>query len=181
MAMQIDIPSSPSPLVGEGRGGGNADATRPCAEGQHTPLPGLPPQGGKEKKGRAVGTPVSTLRSRELRHNATDAERLLWSQLRRKNILGVRFRRQAAIGHYIADFACYEPRVIIELDGGQHTEQAGYDARRDAWFERQGFVVMRFWNHEAMRDIGSVMEHIWARVSGLMELPLPAPQGETAS
>jgi very-short-patch-repair endonuclease len=73
----------------------------------------------------------------------TDSERKLWSGLRGEQ-LGVKFRRQHPLGAYIADFACLDPRLIVELDGSQHAAQAGYDARRDHFFREHGFAVLRF-------------------------------------
>jgi very-short-patch-repair endonuclease len=60
---------------------------------------------------------------------------------------GIRFRRQAPIGAYIADFACHKPRIVVECDGGQHAESA-HDVARDTWLRRQGYLVLRFWNGE---------------------------------
>ena len=75
---------------------------------------------------------LSTKRARLLRSNMTDVERKLWARLRNGQIHGAHFRRQAAIGRYFADFACFDPRIVIELDGGQHDAQASYDAVRTA-------------------------------------------------
>ena len=90
----------------------------------------------------------------------TEAERLLWTRLRRRQIHGVKFRRQAPIGEYIVDFAAFEPKLVIELDGGQHMEQKEYDQRRTAWLVSQGFHVLRFWNHEVFEDLECVLEVI---------------------
>ena len=73
----------------------------------------------------------------------TDSERKLWSGLRREQ-LGVKFRRQHPVGNYIADFACLEPKLIVELDGSQHARQPDYDARRDRFFHEHRFAVLRF-------------------------------------
>jgi very-short-patch-repair endonuclease len=113
--------------------------------------------------------------ARNLRANLTDVEKKLWYHLRRKNIQGVKFRRQAPIGRYIADFACYEPKLIIELDGSQHTIQHAYDSKRDHWFEMQGFLVLRFWNHDVSDNIDGVLEKIWRVVERLQYAPLPGP------
>ena len=78
-------------------------------------------------------------RARELRHNATEAEQLLWECLRSRRLAGFKFRRQTPIGRYIVDFCCVEARLIVELDGGQHQDQQGYDAARDAWLRERGF------------------------------------------
>jgi len=95
--------------------------------------------------------------AKELRQNMTDAEQLLWKQLRAQRFLGLKFRRQVPIGDYIADFACFEARLIIELDGGQHAEQEAQDGARDAWLHAQGFAVLRFWNHEVLGNLEGVL------------------------
>ena len=86
-----------------------------------------------------------------MRREATDAERALWRMLRGKAFEGAKFRRQVPLGNYIADFACFDPKVIVEADGGQHADSA-YDAERDAWLRGQGFVVLRFWNEAVLRE-----------------------------
>jgi len=96
--------------------------------------------------------------ARELRRNLTDAESLLWRELRMRT-LGVKFRRQVPIGSYIVDFACLQRRLIIELDGGQHLESAA-DAERDRWLRTQGFRVLRFWNNDVFRNLQGVLETI---------------------
>ena len=95
-------------------------------------------------------------RARELRKNPSEAERRLWAHLRYRQLNGHRFRRQHPIGRYIADFACFERRLIIEVDGGQHAVQQGYDSNRSDWLEAQGYKVLRFWNNQVMEDIDSV-------------------------
>ena len=96
-----------------------------------------------------------------LRHNATDAERLLWSRLRRRQLDGFRFRRQRPIGNYFCDFVCLSDRLIVELDGSQHVEQAGYDAERDAFLRSNGYRVLRFWNGDVMARLDTVLETIF--------------------
>ena len=86
--------------------------------------------------------------ARRLRRNQSDAEYALWSELRAHKFLGLKFRRQHPIGPYIVDFCCIDKQLIIELDGSQHLEREKYDRRRTAFIERQGFRVIRFWNHE---------------------------------
>jgi very-short-patch-repair endonuclease len=80
--------------------------------------------------------------------------------LRRKQIEGHRFRRQVPIGHYIADFACLAARLIIEVDGGQHTVDVERDARRTAWLESQNFRVLRFWNNDVLGNSDGVLQTI---------------------
>ena len=97
---------------------------------------------------------------KELRKNSTNAERVLWQQLRAHRFAGYKFRRQQPLGQYIVDFVCFEKHLIIELDGGQHAEQVGYDAERSTWLQSQGFRVLRFWNHEVLSDMEAVEEVI---------------------
>ena len=107
---------------------------------------------------RQVKDPVS--RARNLRAEATDAEKLLWSHLRRHQMLGYQFRRQEPIGKYIADFVCYRKRLVIELDGGQHIDQLDYDSERSRWLETRGFRVVRFWNEDVLSNAEGVLSVI---------------------
>jgi very-short-patch-repair endonuclease len=104
-------------------------------------------------------------RARELRATMTEVEMILWHRLRHSQ-LGVRFRRQCPIGPYIADFACHDPKLIIELDGGQHSEpeQKEYDERRTEWLRSQSFEIMRFWNFQVNQEIDAVVEAIYRRI-----------------
>jgi very-short-patch-repair endonuclease len=102
-------------------------------------------------------------RARRLRREMTDAERRLWAMLRGSQLEGAKFRRQVPIGRYIADFACFKSKLIVELDGSQHADSA-YDAERDAWLEAQGFRVLRFWN-AAMEEPEGVAAGAIARSS----------------
>ncbi|HEY4343897.1 MAG TPA: endonuclease domain-containing protein [Parvibaculum sp.] len=104
-------------------------------------------------------------RARALRRDQTDAERKLWSILRR-NTLGHSFRRQHPIGKFIVDFICLDQKLIIEADGGQHDEeQAAYDAARTAWLEERGYKVLRFWNNEILGNIEGVAEVIQLKLA----------------
>ena len=104
--------------------------------------------------------PEATQFARKLRKDTTDAEQYLWSRLRRGQLHGYRFRRQRPIGPYVADFACLNPRLIVELDGSQHAEHPERDQRRDAYLRNQGFQVLRFDNHTALTDTDAVLETI---------------------
>ena len=110
--------------------------------------------------------------ARKLRSNLTAAESRLWSRLRRKQIAGHRFRRQAPIGRYVADFVCHDARLIVEVDGGQHGMRIVEDAKRTAWLESQGYRVLRFWNNDVLRNTDGVIERIR---SALVNAPLPSP------
>jgi very-short-patch-repair endonuclease len=101
-----------------------------------------------------------THKARALRKNQTDVELLLWQQLRNRRLCGYKFRRQFPITPYIADFACLELKLIIELDGGQHADQTNYDSQRSMFLEQRGFKIIRFWNNEVIGNIESVLEAI---------------------
>ena len=101
--------------------------------------------------------PSTTTFARHLRHEMTDAERCLWQHLRQQQMYGVKFRRQHPVGRYILDFACLEKRLAIELDGGQHMENATKDAVRSAWLASQGWQVLRFWNNEVLSNTDAVL------------------------
>ena len=99
-------------------------------------------------------------RARRLRREMTDAERRLWSRLRKRQILECQFRRQFQLGRYRVDFICLERRLIIEVDGGQHSEQEASDAARREWLQSQGYRVLRFWNDAALTDTDAVIASI---------------------
>jgi acyl-CoA thioester hydrolase len=94
----------------------------------------------------------------DLRANATDAERLLWSKLRDRHLVGAKFRRQVPFPPYTVDFCCFEAKLIVEVDGGQHAVQVARDAVRTARLERDGFSVLRFWNNDVLSNIDGVLE-----------------------
>ena len=102
-------------------------------------------------------------RARKLRRNLTETERFVWARLRDRRFEDFKFRRQVPLGNYIVDFVCFDCRLIVELDGGQHNEADAreYDAERTCWLEAEGFRVLRFWNHEALDDWEAVEEVIW--------------------
>ena len=93
--------------------------------------------------------PKALERARGLREDMTDAERAIWRLLRDRRIEGWRFRRQEPIGRYIVYFICFEVRLIIEVDGGQHFESKA-DEERDAYLRSQGFRVLRLWNTDVL-------------------------------
>ena len=118
----------------------------------------------------------SRSRARQLRKNPTDAERLLWQKLRFWQVDGRKFRRQQPLGGYIVDFVCLERRLIVELDGGQHADRNAYDKKRDDWLRNQGFVILRFWNHDVLNNIDGVVEQILDTLKNTPYLN-PSPQG----
>jgi len=78
----------------------------------------------------------------------------------RKAVSGYKFRRQQPIGPYIADFVRLRCRLVIEADGGQHADAVGYDEKRTAWLEAQGFRMLRFWNNDILQRTEDVLESI---------------------
>ena len=108
----------------------------------------------------------STPRARAMRASLTDAERALWRALRDRRLQGVKFRRQAPIGPYIADFLCVSRKLVIEADGSQYAESA-HDAARDIWLAEGGYRVLRFWN----RDIFLERESVLATIAAACGLP----------
>jgi very-short-patch-repair endonuclease len=127
-------------------------------------------------------TPTAQKHARTLRREMTDSERKLWSGLRSEQ-LSVKFRRQHPLGSYIADFACLEPKLIVELDGSQHQAQAAYDARRDEFFWAQGFEVLRVGSNEPFLNLEGVLQAVLNRIDELgAACPHPSlpPEGEGA-
>ena len=112
--------------------------------------------------------------ARKLRRNPTDAEQRLWSRLRRRQVDGHRFRRQVPLGPYVVDFLCYEARLIVEVDGGQHDAHAAADAARTAWLGSQDFRVIRFWNNDVLEKTDGVITEIQ---SALRAFPPPSASG----
>jgi len=98
--------------------------------------------------------------AQNLRKNPTHAENLLWKYLRRKQFAQLKFRRQQPIDHYIVDFVCIEKKIIIEVDGGQHSIEREKDIERENYLRRNGFKVLRFWNNDILENIEGVLEEI---------------------
>lgn len=99
-------------------------------------------------------------RARALRQNSTEAERRIWEHLRDRRLDGFKFNRQFNVKPYIVDFVCRERMLIVELDGGQHSEQIEYDLHRTCFLEGQGYRVLRFWNNEVFTNVEGVLEVI---------------------
>jgi len=112
--------------------------------------------------------------AKHLRRQGTVAENLLRNHLRAKQINGLRFRRQEPVGQYIVDFLCYEVRMVIEVDGGQHAERKEFDKERDDWLASRGFRVLRFWDNEVLTNIEGVLEKIRDEIT---PSPRPSRQG----
>jgi len=99
---------------------------------------------------------------KELRQKQTEAEKILWYKLRDRQLEGAKFRRQQRIGNYIVNFVCFEKKLIIEIDGGQHNEAPTKedDARRTRWLEAKDYQVLRFWNNDIILNSEGVLEKI---------------------
>ena len=154
----------PLPLAGEGWGGGVSFSGFSMDN---------------DKPSWKISTPLRVT-ARRLRRNSTDAERILWSELRDHRLQGAGFRRQVPIGNYIADFVCHAAKLIIEVDGGQHFSDAGEraDARRSVAIEANGFKVIRFSNRDVLAHRDGVLETIAAAVAERTPTPaLPRKRG----
>lgn len=114
-------------------------------------------------------------KARTLRRNQTDAERLLWHHLRDRRLAAYKFRRQHSIGPFIADFICIERKLIIELDGGQHSLNVQKDKKRSMYLESKGYKVLRFWNDQVLKNIQVVLEAILKSTEDKTPSPLPSP------
>jgi len=115
-----------------------------------------------------VSTSIRRAAAKKLRANTTPHERTLWRALKEIPLEGTHFRRQTPIGPYAVDFLCPAKRLIIELDGGHHNadEQAQDDRERQAWLEKEGYRVVRFWNSEISSDRNAVLEKIYLELYG---------------
>jgi very-short-patch-repair endonuclease len=119
-----------------------------------SPLAG---EGGLRRRRRTgEGARSLTGAARQLRARVTDAERKLWFALKDRRFAAFKFRRQVPIGPYIADFLCFESRLILEVDGSQHAESVR-DVERDNWLAHNAFRVLRFWNNDVLQNLEGVL------------------------
>jgi very-short-patch-repair endonuclease len=109
-------------------------------------------------------------RARELRKQATPAEKVLWEQLRNRRLKGIKFRRQHPLGTYIVDFFCPAHRLVVEIDGELHSYQEEHDQARTQELEDYGYKVYRFWNYEVEQHLDSVLDTI------VEKCDLPSPK-----
>ena len=111
--------------------------------------------------------PTLKQRRRELRRNQPEAEKTLWVHLRNKQFYRMKFFRQYSIGPYILDFYCPTMKLAVELDGGQHNlcENKEYESVRPEYLKAQGVEVMRFWNHEVLLDMESVLSELTLKIT----------------
>ncbi len=116
-------------------------------------------------------------RSRRLRQASTDAEKALWQRVRGRQLGGYKFRRQVPIAWFIADFLCEEKKLVVELDGGHHQEQADIDERRTKQIERHGYRLVRLWNNDVLKNIEGVLETLLAELERGGDGHASPPQG----
>ncbi len=126
---------------------------------------------------RTARTPMA----KRLRRQPTQAETLLWQRLRNRQLDGRKFKRQFPIDRFVVDFCCTEARIIVELDGGQHGQQAEKDSARTEILSAMGYLVVRFWNNDVLSNIDGVLETIARTISPHAfdpPHPNPLPDGE---
>ena len=140
--------------------------TRVCGEAKGTKLSPRP----VGERARVRG---HVKRARALRREQTDAERMLWSHLRDRQLLGAKFRRQHPIGPYIVDVCCPERRLVVEVDGSHHAQRIESDRQRTDFLVRQGYRVLRFWDHDVLVNTEVVLEEIARAVADPHPSPLP--------
>ncbi|MCY7388278.1 MAG: endonuclease domain-containing protein [Burkholderiales bacterium] len=115
--------------------------------------------------------------ARNMRAAPTNAEAVIWRQLRAHRFAGIKFKRQQPIGRYILDFVCFEAKLIVEVDGGHHNGSSA-DKVRDTWLESQGFLVLRFWNNDVMQNLEGVLLRILEAIAPSPSAPPPPGEGE---
>jgi len=154
-----------------------------CSSGMYVDIPPLnssrPPlklrggEGGVMYEGGKKGVmsfvrndPLSKQRRQELRHNQTDAEKVVCSKIRNRQFHGLKFFRQYSVGPYILDFYCPSVKFAVELDGGQHNERNGrdYDVARTEYLKAGGISLLRFWNHEVLCDMQTVLSKLESEI-----------------
>ncbi len=116
----------------------------------------------KKSSNRIRGTtPDIEQAAKQLRKQLTPAEECLWQALRNRKLKGLRFRRQHPVGRFIVDFYCPEYKLVIEVDGGIHTEQMDYDAIRTEEMQAYGYHIIRFENQQVLENLDLVLEVIY--------------------
>jgi very-short-patch-repair endonuclease len=117
--------------------------------------------------------------AREMRRLPTETERKFWTCVRGRRFAGYKFRRQVAIGNYIADYVCASHKLIVEIDGGEHETRKRYDRARDVFLESQGYRVLRFETWQVTADIESVLQMVKHALDATTPSPRPPPpEGE---
>ena len=160
----------PSPLAGEGaarRRRGAGEGADHLKRTKNPKVEAYPSPGSNSLRSFSPSSPAGgegKSRARRLRQSMTDAERKLWFALKDRRFAAFKFRRQVPIEHYVADFLCFEARLVLEVDGGQHAGSTS-DAERDAWFRQNDFRILRFWNNDVLSNLEGVLEHIRAELN----------------
>jgi very-short-patch-repair endonuclease len=108
--------------------------------------------------------------AKQLRKEMTDAERAVWNAVRGRRLEGFKFKSQWSLGPFVVDFCCWERRLVVEIDGGQHNEEV--DRRRTEWLEEKGYRVIRFWNNDVLTNLEGVLQAI---LLALTSDPHPGP------
>ena len=111
--------------------------------------------------------------AKRMRREPTEAEKLFWWEIRDRRLDGHKFKRQYLVGGYITDFVCIERMLIIELDGGQHSETTEYDTKRSAVLQSHGFRVLRVWNAEIFTNMEGVIDAVLSELGGETLSPSP--------
>jgi lysyl-tRNA synthetase class 2 len=123
----------------------------------------------------------NTTTAKRLRRQQTDAERILWFRLRGRRLAGWKFKRQVPIDRFIVDFVCADAKLIVELDGSQHAVRTRQDEERTRTLEAMGYLVLRFWNNDVMRNLEGVFQEILNTLNQQSldpPHPTPLPCGE---
>ena len=166
-------PIQPSPPLWGRDGEGGSHGSAGCSgrsDGAVPPSLALPHKGGGDGPAHTYVKPQLRSQAKRLRRAMTPAERKLWHALKAHRFQWLHIRRQVPMGPYVADFICHAARIVIEVDGSQH----GYDRHikrdqvRDAWFDARGYRVLRFWNHEVLTGLDSVLDTIFATLSSTL-------------
>ena len=108
-----------------------------------------------------------------MRRDLTNAEKLFWWEVKDRRLDGYKFRRQHPVGPYIADFACIEVKLVVEIDGGQHADAKHYDQKRDTYLQSRGFRVLRFWNADVLTNMEGVIDTVLIVLNGETGSPSP--------
>jgi very-short-patch-repair endonuclease len=128
--------------------------------------------------------PVLTQRAKAMRKEMSESETRIWLALRAKRFETAKFRRQKVIGHFIADFAANDPKLVVEIDGDSHAGREEYDSARTRFLEAKGYTVIRFTNSDVMTNLEGVLGRlieVIAELRASSPLPTLSPEGERAS
>lgn len=118
---------------------------------------------------RRIYNPRSLNNAKTLRSKQTEAESILWANLRNRSLAGIKFRRQVPIGEYITDFLAMDKKLIVEIDGSQHLEMPNvqYDFKRTKYLQAKGYTVIRVYNNDIFNNLNTVLEFIYEKYTQL--------------